>query len=358
MVVRDPLARRRVLPTDLTERLEGGVVQRGKGGRVRRVTVAAALAATAVTGWAVFGGGAGRALAEGEASALVEATNASRQRLAGAEPLARAADLDAVAQRHAEAMAARGGLFHNAELASQVEGWRIVAENVGVGMDIGRIHQAFLDSPSHRANVLDARLTQLGVGIVVAGEGDGRIWVVEVFRTPMAAASAPPASTAAPAPATAPSAVGPPAQLRRPSGPAPAAPTSDAAARAAAEADAARIAAEAEAAGVAAEADAARIAAEAEAARVAAEVAAVAEAIDLTAPASYVPSPEATELSLSSTTLVSSTTPAGAPNRPAVALAGGLWLVVAASLLRRVRSDVTQTARQVRRVVLRPAASA
>ena len=156
--------------------VQGG---RGSGGWGKR-TMAVALLALAVTGWAVVGGGVGGVLADGEASAFLEATNASRQELAGAEPLVRAGDLDAVAQRHAEAMAARGKLFHNPELASQVEGWRIVAENVGVGMDVGAIHQALLDSPSHRANILDARLTQMGLGIHL--DGDGSIWVVEVFR--------------------------------------------------------------------------------------------------------------------------------------------------------------------------------
>src|SRR5688572_18188517 len=159
MVVRGPLRRNRV-SSIRRHRASGGHAM-GQGGSWSRRTVLAAAGAVLLTAWAVVGGGAGAASAEGEASSLVDATNLSRQRLAGADSVARAADLDAVAQRHAEAMAARGGLFHNPNLATDVEGWRVVAENVGRGMDIGAIHERFLESPSHRANVLDPRLTEL-----------------------------------------------------------------------------------------------------------------------------------------------------------------------------------------------------
>lgn len=43
------------------------------------------------------------------------------------------------------------------------------------------VHAAVMDSPPHRANVLDRDFTQVGVGAV---ERDGRLWVVEVFRRP------------------------------------------------------------------------------------------------------------------------------------------------------------------------------
>ncbi len=49
------------------------------------------------------------------------------------------------------------------------------AENVGMGGHALQVHEAFMRSAPHRANVLDARFTQVGIGTVAA---DGRVWVV------------------------------------------------------------------------------------------------------------------------------------------------------------------------------------
>ena len=43
---------------------------------------------------------------------------------------------------------------------------------------IKTIHQALLASPGHRANMLAARATHMGFGVV---KKDGRVWVVERF---------------------------------------------------------------------------------------------------------------------------------------------------------------------------------
>ena len=158
--------------------------------------VATVLTAVAVTALAAFGGGAGGATATDvdATAALLDATNASRRDLAGSAGLARVAPLDQIASRHATAMAAEDRLFHNPALGDEVPAWAIVAENVGVGSDVARIHQAFLDSPLHRANVLDHRLTEVGIGAVVGS--DGSVWVVVVFRTPAVAPAAVPATPA------------------------------------------------------------------------------------------------------------------------------------------------------------------
>lgn len=310
------------------------------GGSAGRRVLVVVVAAVAATTWALIGGGVGAARAEGESSAFVEAINASRQRLAGADPLRRAADLDEVAGRHAGLLAERGELFHNPDLASQVQDWSIVAENVGVGGDVASLHQAFLDSPSHRANVLDGRVTEVGVGTVVGG--DGRLWVVEVFRRPSAAAAG--ASTtgaAAPAPATVAPAAAAPRSRPAAAGTAAADRVAAAKTQAAAE-EAARVAA------AAAEAEAAQVAAAAEADRVTAELAA-ATAFDLATPATTAVA-ASPEVALSSTQLVSAG-PSPTTGRPAVLLAAGLWLLVAVGLLRRMRSDVVLATRLVRRLV-------
>lgn len=150
-----------------------------------------------------FGLGAATAASD-DAAAFVSAINSSRASLAGVPALTPAADLDDVAARHAAEMVERGAIFHNPSLGQQVTGWEVVGENVGVGPDVATLHQAFLDSPGHRANLLDSRFTEVGIGVVTSGD---RLWVVEVFRKPATTVAA------APAPAPAPSA---PAQVAAP----------------------------------------------------------------------------------------------------------------------------------------------
>lgn len=120
----------------------------------------------------------------------------------GLAALAPATDLQDVARRHAQRMAERGQPYHNPELGSEVTGWSMVGENVGVGYQVDDIHAAFMASSQHRDAILSPDFTEVGVGVHVSG--DGRLWVVQVFRRPAAAAQAPaPAAPAAPAPAPA-----------------------------------------------------------------------------------------------------------------------------------------------------------
>lgn len=59
-------------------------------------------------------------------------------------------------------------------------GWCAAAENVGRGYSLAQIHQAFLGSPPHRANILTRRFTHIGVG--VATDAQGEIFVVQAFQ--------------------------------------------------------------------------------------------------------------------------------------------------------------------------------
>lgn len=103
--------------------------------------------------------------------------------------LAFAEDLQVVARRHAQRMAERGEPYHNPDLGTEVQGWEVAAENVGVGPDVDTTHRAFMDSPEHRDIILHPDLTELGVGVVRTS--DGREWVVEVFRRPAQASASP-----------------------------------------------------------------------------------------------------------------------------------------------------------------------
>jgi hypothetical protein len=147
----------------------------------------------------------------GDEAGLVARTNAARGD-AGRSGLRVAADLTDVARRQAARMAARGEQYHNPNLAAEGGNWQAIGENVGVSTDIDTLHQAFMDSPSHRANILDPQYTEIGVGAVRTS--DGRLWVSEVFRLPMPPATpraaAAPAAPATPAPATPAPAAAPP----------------------------------------------------------------------------------------------------------------------------------------------------
>ena len=103
--------------------------------------------------------------------------------------VATASDLVDVATRHANRMASSGNLHHNPNLGSEVSGWERVTENVGRGPDARQVHEAFMASSTHAANIVDAGVTQVGVGVVWA---DGTLWVTQVFRRPTRAAAPPP----------------------------------------------------------------------------------------------------------------------------------------------------------------------
>ncbi|MCU1345980.1 MAG: Allergen V5/Tpx family protein [Acidimicrobiia bacterium] len=84
------------------------------------------------------------------------------------------------AQAWAEHLASVGQLSHTADLAAGLTmHWRVLGENVGYGGNVATVCDAFLKSPSHRANVLDGRFNIVGVGVAV--DGRGRTFVVQEF---------------------------------------------------------------------------------------------------------------------------------------------------------------------------------
>lgn len=137
------------------------------------------------------------ASAEAEAEFTTRANDARAE--AGRSAYATRSDLVEVARRHAARMAAEGRIYHNPNLRDDVAGWRAVGENVGMGGSAARIHDAFMASPSHRANILDREFTEVGMGTAV--DADGTLFVVQVFRLPMAASPSPAAISPATKPA-------------------------------------------------------------------------------------------------------------------------------------------------------------
>jgi hypothetical protein len=114
-------------------------------------------------------------------AAFVAATNQARA-AAGLPSLRVSADLTAAATHQAQNMADAGALFHTPDLGSGLCCWVMVGENVGDGPSEGVIQAAFMASPGHRANILRAAYSQIGVGYVI--DKSGTLWVSEVFRRP------------------------------------------------------------------------------------------------------------------------------------------------------------------------------
>lgn len=111
---------------------------------------------------------------------FVDAVNAERA-ARGLSRLQPASDLRTAAREQSARMASRSELFHTVRLGDRITNWSRLAENVGRGPSSGRIHTALMNSTGHRANILDSRLTQIGVGVEVRG---GQVWVTQIFRTP------------------------------------------------------------------------------------------------------------------------------------------------------------------------------
>jgi uncharacterized protein YkwD len=146
-----------------------------------------AAVAVAVAGLLVLGLGVGRAGADdqerfGRRRQMLALTNADRERRDRSE-LRFADRLSRYARDHSRLMARRGYIFHSTpdELRGQLEGygWSIAGENVGVGGSLESLEAAFMDSPSHRENILRTAFGHAAVGI--ARDDDGHIWVTVIF---------------------------------------------------------------------------------------------------------------------------------------------------------------------------------
>lgn len=147
--------------------------------RVAAILTALALVLAALVTGAVTAGPA-------SAATSVEETFTSKLNQArvarGVPRLAVRPQLVSVARSWAATMARESKLFHNPRLTTEVDNWRWVGENVGYGPDALTVHAAFMNSPGHRANILDRDYTEVGIGAVTVG---GRVWVAQVFRRPM-----------------------------------------------------------------------------------------------------------------------------------------------------------------------------
>jgi uncharacterized protein YkwD len=117
--------------------------------------------------------------------ALLAMVNRARQS-EGSSTLVREATLDAIAQRHADLMLKAKRVAHDVgdglpTARVEATGLAVLAagENVAHALDLTRAHRALWASPAHRENLLQPRFDRVGIG--VAHDPDGSIWVCEVF---------------------------------------------------------------------------------------------------------------------------------------------------------------------------------
>jgi uncharacterized protein YkwD len=126
------------------------------------------------------------------AADLIEATNAERART-GVPALAMNGRLMEAAQIQAEQVAAAGRLEHtiaDARLPSLEDrvaaagyDWQYVGENLAFGQrNAAHAVDTWMQSPSHRSNILSALFTEVGAGYVV--DPTGRPYYVQVFGKP------------------------------------------------------------------------------------------------------------------------------------------------------------------------------
>lgn len=78
-------------------------------------------------------------------------------------------------------MTSRNYLHHTsaAALRRRVTFWTLLGENVGVGNTVDSLQKAFIDSPSHRDNIVYPTFKYIGVGTQKA---HGRLWVTFLFE--------------------------------------------------------------------------------------------------------------------------------------------------------------------------------
>ena len=118
-------------------------------------------------------------LSSSAAADIAARTNAVRTGR-GLAPLTRDASLDSGANSWARELATSQVLRHSS-MPQQLVGqpWSTVGENVGFGSSSAVVHDALVNSAGHLANIVGASFTRIGVGAAI--DGNGRLWVVEVF---------------------------------------------------------------------------------------------------------------------------------------------------------------------------------
>lgn len=165
------------------------------GRTLRGLIVGTALLAAAVGFVPATSAGAANAGAASQFISLTNSLRASR----GLPALQVDGTLTAKAQGWAQYMADNNLLTHSTITSGLPGNWKRVGENVGRGGDVNSVHNAFVASASHLANLVDPGFTYIGVGVV---DTAGGIYVAEVFMQTTSSPSAPAPSAGTSTPQT------------------------------------------------------------------------------------------------------------------------------------------------------------
>jgi uncharacterized protein YkwD len=158
-------------------------------GRILRVARGGALLAACVASLAALGGRpvAPVGAAADDAAQIVELTNVERQK-AGLPPLVANLELEAAARSYAGVLA--GGEcwahtcgpepdFAKRAQAAGYSGWTTLGENLAAGQRSPESAvAAWMESPAHRANILNPAFAEIGVGTALGGRM-GIYWTQE-----------------------------------------------------------------------------------------------------------------------------------------------------------------------------------
>lgn len=113
---------------------------------------------------------------------MVDEINLARTRR-GLRPLRVQVDIRAVARAWSQVMSTSDSQYHNPLYARQIGDWSLVGENIwGIAYGGSHVmHEGFMDSPGHRANILSPAFDEVGVGIVF-NQSTKKWWTTVNFR--------------------------------------------------------------------------------------------------------------------------------------------------------------------------------
>ena len=145
----------------------------------RRPLIAVALLFALILGFNTVAAPTPAIAAATDVSTILAKTNAARA-ANGLPALKQNAAMNAVADRWAKAMGAAQKMSHNLNYSKQIpKGWTRAGENVAAGYSSGNVVTAWMNSPGHRANILNKGYTDIGIGFFK--DAKGRTWIVQNF---------------------------------------------------------------------------------------------------------------------------------------------------------------------------------
>jgi hypothetical protein len=101
---------------------------------------------------------------------------------AGLPPMSHDAPLADTSRSWSATMGSKNLLHHDPNLGAAITrvepNWRSAAENVGMGYGVQQLHDAFMASAGHRANIMSPKFNRVGIGVIHV---DTKIWVTVRF---------------------------------------------------------------------------------------------------------------------------------------------------------------------------------